>query len=819
MTAPLRIVCLFEASPDRGAIPGMSDRQLGKFLRSVIASVLVTIVASLGPVPSAVAHTRTTTQHPSFPRSSHGMALAVAAAPVVTATLVQEIRTSQFSPASPDPSGVVYLPGPDRLEISDSEVEETTGAGYHGVNLWQVTRNGTVTDTGTTHPAFSKEPTGLGYDPNTNTLFISDDNKRYVHIDKPGQDGRFGTSDDVVTHIDAGAYGSTDTEDPEFDTTTGNPSSGHLFFLDGAGTEVYEINPVDGIFGNPNDTMTHFNVGTLASDFEGLSSDPVRNTLLVGGRATKQIYELTKSGTLVRTIDVSGISGLRFISGLALAPASDGSGRMDYWIVDRQVDNGHDSSENDGMLFEVRVPGSDAPPTVTLTDPAQGSTVSGASVPVTASASDDIGVTQVRFFDGATLIGTDNNGADGWSTTWNTIAVADGSHTITATATDTTGQNTSDSHTVMVDNVDDPPSVTITTPADGSFVNSTTVPIQANASDDTGVTQVEFFADGTSLGVDSDGSNGWASPVSASFGDGPHTVTAIATDTASQTASDTNGLTIDTAGPTVSISQPSAGDTVSGAAVSVAATASDANAVTSVQFFADATSIGTDSSGGDGWSVVWNTTTGNNGTRTLTAVATDAATNATTSAGIVVTVDNPLIADIPIASSSDDAEERVSRGRMTLTSGDLDMMLDGTTLQSAVGLRFTGLNIPRGATVLDAYVQFQANRSGSDSTTLTISGQAIDNAPTFTTTKFNITSRTRTAASVSWTPATWVQNAHGPDERTPQLATVLQEIVIRPGWSTGNALVLIITGSGKRIAESFDRLRFAAVLHVEWADP
>jgi hypothetical protein len=31
--------------------------------------------------------------------------------------------------------------------------------------------------------------------------------------------------------------------------------------------------------------------------------------------------------------------------------------------------------------------------------------------------------------------------------------------------------------------------------------------------------------------------------------------------------------------------------------------------------------------------------------------------------------------------------------------------------------------------------------------------------------------------------------------------------------------VLIITGSGKRIAQSFDRLRFAPVLHIQWADP
>jgi uncharacterized repeat protein (TIGR02543 family) len=36
------------------------------------------------------------------------------------------------------------------------------------------------------------------------------------------------------------------------------------------------------------------------------------------------------------------------------------------------------------------------------------------------------------------------------------------------------------------------------------------------------------------------------------------------------------------------------------------------------------------------------------------------------------------------------------------------------------------------------------------------------------------------------------------------MASVIQEIVNRPGWSSGNALVVIITGSGERVAESHD---------------
>ncbi len=373
--------------------------------------------------------------------------LAAAAPPVVTATLVQTILTSKWNPASPDPSGIVYLPGPQRLEITDSEVDETTGAGYHNVNLWQVTRTGTVTDTGTTYtpaPNFSREPTGLGFDPATNTLFISDDAKKKVFVDQPGTDGRFGTSDDVVTSIDT-AY-STDTEDPEFDTTTGNPTSGHLFFLDGAATEIYDLDPVNGVFGDGNDVKTHFDIGYLGpSDFEALGSDPAANTLFVGTNkpSFKKIYEITKSGTLVRTIDASGISGLLHISGLAYAPASNGSGGKNFWIVDRQVDNGSNSSENDGKLFEITISSSsNNPPTVT--NPGTKTNTVGDSVSYQILASDPDGDAIASY--GATDLPAGLSVGTGTGLITGTTSTA-GASNVTISATDSKGATGSTSFT------------------------------------------------------------------------------------------------------------------------------------------------------------------------------------------------------------------------------------------------------------------------------------------------------------------------------------------------------------------------------------
>ncbi len=95
-------------------------------------------------------------------------------------------------------------------------------------------------------------------------------------------------------------------------------------------------------------------------------------------------------------------------------------------------------------------PPPDEPPDVSITAPASGSTVSG-SVTITASASDDVGVVGVRFLvDGAPLGAEDTSSP--YSISWNTTTVANGSHTLTATARDTAGQVASSSITVNVGN-------------------------------------------------------------------------------------------------------------------------------------------------------------------------------------------------------------------------------------------------------------------------------------------------------------------------------------------------------------------------------
>lgn len=171
----------------------------------------------------------------------------------------------------------------------------------------------------------------------------------------------------------------------------------------------------------------------------------------------------------------------------------------------------------------------------------------------------------------------------------------------------------------------------------------------------------------------------------------------------------------------------------------------------------------------------------------------------------VVAAAGSTIVRRPVAASNDDAEESAA-GAVNLNSVDLELVADGARGNQTVGMRFTGVAVPKNAVIIDAYVQFQVDRATSVATSLTVQGQAADNPATFSTASLNLSSRPRTSHSVMWGPVpAWpTAGAAGPDQRTPDLSSVVQEVVNRPGWANGNPMVIIITGSGKRVAESFD---------------
>jgi hypothetical protein len=178
---------------------------------------------------------------------------------------------------------------------------------------------------------------------------------------------------------------------------------------------------------------------------------------------------------------------------------------------------------------------------------------------------------------------------------------------------------------------------------------------------------------------------------------------------------------------------------------------------------------------------------------------------------------DPLVFEVRVSSSTDDAEERAS-GSVSLTSSDLELVTDGSP--QTIGLRFAGIEVPRGAVIVDAYIQFQTDEKDSGATTLEIRGEATGDAATFSSTAFDISSRFLTSASEAWSLSPWdVVGEALTAQRTPDLTAVVQEIVDLGDWSATSAMAFVITGSGKRVAESFDGVSTAApLLHIEYQD-
>jgi hypothetical protein len=172
--------------------------------------------------------------------------------------------------------------------------------------------------------------------------------------------------------------------------------------------------------------------------------------------------------------------------------------------------------------------------------------------------------------------------------------------------------------------------------------------------------------------------------------------------------------------------------------------------------------------------------------------------------------------DFQVGASSDDCSVDVTG--IYLTDTALWLGKYGTMAENN-GVRFTSVTLPQGATINAAYLSFYAFGALSGTTCkVTIKGHNTDNAPTFST-KADFDGRARTSAGVSWTipgwsDATWYDS--------PSITSVVQEIVNRAGWASGNAMAFFVDDDGSsdsalRKARSWDgAAAYAAKLHIEY---
>jgi hypothetical protein len=280
-------------------------------------------------------------------------------------------------------------------------------------------------------------------------------------------------------------------------------------------------------------------------------------------------------------------------------------------------------------------------PTVSITSPANNASFTApASITINANAADADGtVSNVQFYNGATLLGSDATSP--YSFVWANVAA--GTYTLTAKATDNSGAvTTSSTITVVVNAANVAPTVSITSPANNAgFTAPASITINANAADADGtVSNVQFFNGTTLLGSDA------TSPYSFAWTNvaaGTYTLTARATDN-SGAVTTSSAITVVVANPaniapTVSITSPAnnAGFTAP-ASITINANAADADGtVSNVQFFNGTILLGSDAT--SPYSFAWTNVAA--GTYTLTAMATDNNGAVTTSSAITITVTSP----------------------------------------------------------------------------------------------------------------------------------------------------------------------------------
>ena len=239
-------------------------------------------------------------------------------------------------PGMGDPSGIAFVPGLDLLYIVDSEHDESPY--FSQTNLFVTTLDGTHVGSFSLR-GFTREPTGIRYNPADGLLYITDDVNERIYTVEP-------TNPTVVIGvINLQPLGITDPEDPVIDPTTG-----HIYMLDGATRQFFELTTTGALV----DVTT---LPAAITDAEAMAYDPLRDVFYIASAATRgKIFQTDSDGQILASFDLlnsylNPITGAKpKIKGLELAPSSDPNDgdRMSLYACDYGADQ-----VMDGRLFEI----------------------------------------------------------------------------------------------------------------------------------------------------------------------------------------------------------------------------------------------------------------------------------------------------------------------------------------------------------------------------------------------------------------------------------------------------------------------------------
>jgi len=420
------------------------------------------------------------------------------------------------------------------------------------------------------------------------------------------------------------------------------------------------------------------NAGTSAPVNVTFDNDFTAPTVAVTAPDEGATVEGTVTLTASASDDRSAITKVEFYLGSSLL-GSDTTAPYSLSYNTRNQTNGakvitakaYDAVGNAGASAPVNVTFDNdfTGPTVALTAPAEGATLS-ETLTLSATASDDrASVSKVEFYVGTTRVGTVT--AAPYTYSYNSRLLTNGAKVITAKAYDTWNNvSTSAPVNVTLDNDFTGPAATVTAPAEGATL-SETVTLSATASDDrASVSKVEFYVGTTRVATAT------AAPYTYNYNtrlqaNGAKVITAKAYDTWNNVATSAPvNVTFDNdfSGPTVALTAPAEGATVT-ETFTLSATASDDRAsVSKVEFYAGTTRLATVTTAPYTYS--YNSRLLTNGAKVITAKAYDTWNNVSTSAPVNVTFDNDFTGPAVALTAPDEGATLTGTVTFTATASD-----------------------------------------------------------------------------------------------------------------------------------------------------
>jgi hypothetical protein len=136
-------------------------------------------------------------------------------------------------------------------------------------------------------------------------------------------------------------------------------------------------------------------------------------------------------------------------------------------------------------------------------------------------------------------------------------------------------------------------------------------------------------------------------------------------------------------------------------------------------------------------------------------------------------------------------EEKIDPGIVKCTQIEMDFGSEEAGFANLVALEYI-LVIPPGTIIKSAFIQFRSSTDETAPLLLSISAHNIASAPQGNNNVgYDLSSRSKTATAVAWDVQSWWAEEESSCELSPDLSTIIQEIVDLPDWASGNRVMLL----------------------------